>query len=43
MLDDPLNEQADEALAPSKVERLQAVPDGCGEDLEVGTQPLQSW
>ena len=27
--DDPLNEQADEPLAPGEVERLQAVPDGC--------------
>jgi len=28
---DPLDEQADEPLAPGEVERLQAVADGCGE------------
>ncbi|WNG21615.1 hypothetical protein [Cystobacter fuscus] len=40
--DDRLDEQADEALAPGEVERLQAVPDGRGEGLEVGSQPLQA-
>ncbi|OJH36258.1 hypothetical protein [Cystobacter ferrugineus] len=40
--DDPLDEQADEALAPGEVERLQAVPDGRGEGLEVGPQPFHA-
>jgi hypothetical protein len=39
---DPLDEQADEPLAPGEVERLQAVADGCGEGLEVSPQPLQA-
>jgi len=36
---DPLDEQADEPLAPGEVERRQAVADGCGEGLKV--QPWQ--
>ncbi|MFY0530023.1 hypothetical protein ACN28I_44935 [Archangium gephyra] len=40
--DDPLDKQADEPLAPGEVERLQAVPDGRGEGLELGPQPLHA-
>ncbi len=40
--DDPLNEQADEPLAPGEVERPQAIADGCREGRDVGAQPLQA-
>ena len=40
--DDSFDEQADEALAPGEVERLQAVPDGSSEGFELGPQPLHA-